>query len=86
MKRLCLDCGTPTSSSRCHACDRRRETRLYGAAHRARRAGLAPLVEAGQATCPLCGQQIVGAFDLDHGTGQPTHPTCNRAAGARGDG
>lgn len=86
MKRPCIDCGTPTNGNRCHTCHRSRETKLYGAAHRARRATLALVVAAGQAICPLCGHLIVGPFDLDHHTGQPTHPTCNRAAGARGDG
>lgn len=67
-----------------------RGSRGYGAAHRALRAGVARVVEAGEAVCARCGKPIlVGEdWDLDHGPDRssylgPSHRSCNRKAGAR---
>jgi hypothetical protein len=86
VKRPCLDCGTPTPTSRCPTCHRQREQRMYGPAHQAKRRAHTPAVATGQITCRLCGQPIHGRFDLDHRTDWPAHPTCNASSGARGDG
>lgn len=67
-----------------------RMTATYGAAHKRARARWRNLVLTGQATCSLCGQPLEPhlPWDLDHlpGTDQyrgPSHPSCNRADGAR---
>ena len=67
-----------------------REARGYGAPHRTLRAGIARLVESGQAVCARCKQPIAPGtdWDLDHGPDRtsylgPSHRKCNRVAGAR---
>jgi hypothetical protein len=67
-----------------------RGSRGYGAAHRSLRAGVARVVEAGEAVCARCGLPIRPGepFDLDHGPDRssylgPSHRGCNRQAGAR---
>jgi hypothetical protein len=55
--------------------------------YRAARRWWASMVELGGVCCNLCGQPIVGPFDLDHvragGGLAATHPRCNRSEGAR---
>jgi hypothetical protein len=64
------------------------EQRGYGHAHRARRRGIAPMVEAGMVRCARCGQIIEPGtpWDLGHIDGTertiysgPEHRRCNRA-------
>jgi hypothetical protein len=64
--------------------------RGYGTQHQTLRKTWAPLVDAGQVTCPRCARPITPGqpWDLGHHdtdrtryTG-PEHRTCNRAAGA----
>jgi hypothetical protein len=103
-ERVCKRCGRETWSSRSPYCrghrpppevralwaKKTRGSRGYGAAHRALRAGVARVVEAGKAVCARCGRPIlIGEdWDLDHGPGRssylgPSHSRCNRIAGAR---
>lgn len=75
-----------------HADDRGTTTeRGYGADHQTVRAQVAPMVEAGAATCWRCGDPIDpdGPWDLGHDDHDrsiyrgPEHPGCNRATSSR---
>jgi len=64
------------------------EQRGHGQAHRTRRRGIAPMVEAGLARCARCGELIEpgSPWDLGHVDGSerklisgPEHRSCNRA-------
>lgn len=64
--------------------------RGYGAAHKAERKRLEPIVARGGVTCAKCGQLIEPGepWDLGHtddrtGWTGPEHRDCNRADGAR---
>jgi hypothetical protein len=70
------------------------EQRGYGQAHRARRRGIAPMVEAGIVRCARCGELIRPGepWDLGHVDGTermvhsgPEHRRCNRATELRGN-
>ena len=61
----------------------------WGAAHQRRRAAIAPIVNAGKATCCRCGEPIHAGEDwhLDHNASRngylgPSHARCNLAAAA----
>jgi len=67
--------------------------RGYGAAHRAARERLRPLVERGGAVCVFCSRPIApgSPWDLDHTADRsayrgPAHVRCNRRAGGRNGG
>jgi hypothetical protein len=66
------------------------QMRGYGREHQARRAAVAPFVNAGMAVCSRCFKSILPGepWDLDHtadrtGVLGPAHASCNRSAGAR---
>ena len=70
------------------------EQRGYGQAHRARRRGIALMVEAGIVRCARCGELIRPGepWDLGHVDGTermvysgPEHRRCNRATELRGN-
>ena len=84
--RPCLTCGMLISATRCRACHRVRESKLYGGAHQTKRKAWALIVAAGGVTCPRCSVALTpDAWDLDHRTGRPLCPPCNRSArGERG--
>jgi hypothetical protein len=103
-ERACRVCGRETWSPRSPYCrehrpppevralwaKKTRGSRGYGAAHRKLRAGVARVVEAGEAVCARCGRPIRAGedWDLDHSTDRtgylgPSHRSCNRQAGAR---
>ncbi len=59
------------------------EQRGYGVSHTRLRERLLPVVAAGLAVCPYCGNKIVGQWDLGHSDDRrswigPTCATCNR--------
>ena len=61
----------------------------WGAAHQRRRAAIAPIVNAGKATCARCGEPIHAGeeWHLDHNDARDgylgvSHASCNLAAGA----
>jgi hypothetical protein len=61
----------------------------WGNAHQRRRAAIAPLVNAGNATCARCNEPIApgSEWHLDHNDGRDgylgvSHATCNLSAGA----
>lgn len=62
----------------------------YGRPHRARRARLAPMVEAGIVACARCGKMIAPGekWELDHAPGKQgylgaSHFKCNRSHGGK---
>ena len=100
-KHPCRDCHrpVPAGTTRCpeharaHEAKRPSSTRRgYGSAHQRLRRALAPIVQAGRATCWRCGQPIkpTDAWDLGHDdqdraiTRGPEHAyKCNRSAAGR---
>lgn len=101
-KRPCANPGCPTpvphGTSRCpehtRARDRARGTstqRGYGSGYQRLRASLAPIVEAGRATCWRCGTPIdrLEAWHLGHADNDrsiirgPEHARCNLSAAGR---
>jgi hypothetical protein len=68
----CLDCGTPTTTTRCPPC----QHHMYGHQHQTDRRRWTPQVATGTTRCWRCAQPIQPNqhWDLGHRTGRPSHP------------
>lgn len=87
VRRPCLGCGAIANGSYCPRCDPKAGD--HRRSHAVERERWAPSVATGRVACSRCGQLIEPreAWDIDRRPSgwHPSHATCNRSAGGRGD-
>lgn len=87
VRRSCLGCGILVRGSYCSACDPKSGN--HRRLHAVERRRWATTVATGQVECSRCSQPIAPgqAWDIDkRPTGwHPSHASCNRSAGGRGE-